>query len=183
MIKINTNELKNEIIILNSYINEYEDIKLNLFNQLKESCIAWQDGESLEFDNKICNEKQTTENLYQSLKDKVKILDFIYDKYIELGKDIICNLDKKNTILSKLSAFENEINEIIKDYNNIMANCNEFGISNQIEKILKLKDNLKEVKENFLDTFNKIFIFEQTIKEKIKSLEVVQINDFSYNLI
>ena len=53
MIEVNVIDLKKEIDEITKYINEYEEIQLNLFNQLKESTINWQDGYSKQFESKI----------------------------------------------------------------------------------------------------------------------------------
>ena len=119
MLEINTSDLKCDINNLNSLIDEYEEIQLNLFNQLKDSCINWQDGNSLKFDNNIYLERKEAELILQTLKDKRDVFNFIYSKYSEIGKKISCNLNNKNKLLQAINNCESRFNSIINEFRKI----------------------------------------------------------------
>ena len=102
--KINNINLKNDINLLNKLIAEYEEVKLNLFNELKDSCINWQDGNSVDFENKIYLEKVESDNILRTLTDKRDILNFIYDKYSDLGKKIKCDLNNRSALLRSIES-------------------------------------------------------------------------------
>ena len=80
MLKINNIEIENKIEQLNRLIAEYKDIQLNLFNQLKDACINWQDGNSLEFENKIYLEKTEASFVLRDLEEKAEVLNLIHNR-------------------------------------------------------------------------------------------------------
>lgn len=87
MIDVDTKELKSTLDDLRSLLEEYEEAKMNLFNQLKFSCIDWQDGNSIKFDNNIQEDRKEADRLVTYLKMRENLFDFIYAKYSSLYFD------------------------------------------------------------------------------------------------
>lgn len=186
MLEINSANLKNDIDVLNKLISEYEEIQLNLFNELKDSCINWQDGNSIEFENKIYLEKVEADNILRTLNDKKEVLNFIYDKYSDLGKKIKCNLNNRSTLLHSIENCQSQTNSIINEFykiDNSFYYWEQQNISKQRDKIIKVKNELSEVKNSITKMFDKIEEIEKEIKEKIKGLEEIKINSFDYNIV
>ena len=186
MLEINSVNLKNDIDVLNKLISEYEEIQLNLFNELKDSCINWQDGNSIEFENKIYLEKVEADNVLRILNEKKEVLNFIYDKYSDLGKKIKCDLNNRSTLLNFVETCQNQTNSIINEFykiDNSFYYREQQKISKQRNKIIKVKTELLEIKNSITKMFDKIDAIEKEVKEKIKELEEIKINSFDYNLV
>lgn len=186
MIEINSVELKNEIEILNNLINNYEEIQLNLFNQLKDATINWQDGNSVEFENKIYLEKQEADLILQSLNDKKDILSFIYDKYSDLGKKVRCNLNNRTTVIHSLDNCYNQANSLINEFNKIDRSFyySELNkIDNVKQKVVNAKNKLDTTRTAVSKIYNQIEEIEKEIKNKISELEEIKINSFEFNLV
>lgn len=185
MIEVNVIDLKKEIDEITKYINEYEEIQLNLFNQLKESTINWQDGYSKQFESKIYLDKQEALTFLQQLKSKKEIYTFIYNKYNELGKRISCNLNNKNTIINSLDNCISQANSIINQFNRI---DNSFyyweyqTISTCENKIIDIKNKLNNSLSRVRSLYQKVESIEKDINAKIKELEDIKINDFDFIL-
>ncbi len=185
MIKINSVELKKEIETLNNLISNCEEIQLNLFNQLKDATINWQDGNSIEFENKIYLEKQEADLILQSLNDKKDILNFIYDKYNELGKKIRCNLNNKTTVIHALENCYKQANSLITEFSKIDRSFyySELDkIDNVKQKIINVKNKLDTTKITVSEIYTKIEEIEMEIKDKISELEEIKINSFEFSL-
>ena len=183
--KINNINLKNDINLLNKLIAEYEEVKLNLFDELKDSCINWQDGNSVDFENKIYLEKVESDNILRTLTDKRDILNFIYDKYSDLGKKIKCDLNNRSALLRSIESCQSQANSIINEFykiDNSFYYWEQQSISNQKNKILKVKNDLSEVKNSITKMFDKIEKIEKEIKVKIKKIDEIKINNFDYNV-
>ena len=183
--KINNINLKNDINLLNKLIAEYEEVKLNLFNELKDSCINWQDGNSVDFENKIYLEKVESDNILRTLTDKRDILNFIYDKYSNLGEKIKCDLNNRSALLRSIESCQSQANSIINEFykiDNSFYYWEQQSISNQKNKILKVKNDLSEVKNSITKMFDKIEEIEKEIKVKIKKIDEIKINNFDYNV-
>lgn len=186
MIEINITDLRNNILSLGSLIDQYEEIELNLFNQLKDSCINWQDGNSIEFDNKVYLEKQETNFLLQSLNSKKEVLNYIYDKYSEIGKKIRCNLNNKTTLLHAIDNCYSQAVNIINEFNKIDKSfyySEQHSIQSQKNKLTDVKNKLREIKTEASKIYNKIETIEEEVNTKIKQLEEIKINSFDYSLI
>lgn len=185
MLEVNNLELKNKIDALNTLISEYEEIQLNIFNQLKDVCINWQDGNSIEFDNKIYLEKEESDLILQALNDKRDILNFIYNKYSDIGKKIKCNLNNKNTLIHSINNCQSQINNILNEFNKIDNSFyySEYqSIINQKNKIISVKNKMSEVKNSVTKNYDRIEEIENDVKEKINNLLEIKINDFDYTL-
>lgn len=186
MLEINTVNLKNDIDTLNKLISEYEEIQLNMFNELKDSCINWQDGNSIEFEKEIYLEKVEADNILNMLNDKKNILDFIYDKYSDLGKKIKCNLNNKSSLLHSIETCQSQTQNIINEFwkiDNSFYYTEQQKISKQVDKINEVKNGLAEVKSSIAKMFDKIEEIEKEIKEEITKLEEIKINSFDCGII
>lgn len=185
MIEINIIDLKKEIDEITKYINEYEEIQLNLFNQLKESTINWQDGFSTQFESKIYLDKQEALNFLQQLKSKKEVYNFIYNKYNEIGKKISCNLNNKNTVINALNNCISQANSIINQFNRIDNSFYywEYQTINSCEnKVINVRNKLTNTVEKVSRLYHTVENIEKEIHAKIKELEEIKINDFDFVL-
>ncbi|MEE3342498.1 MAG: hypothetical protein VZS44_00195 [Bacilli bacterium] len=183
MLKIDCDELRTEIDALNGYLNSYEEILLNLFNQLKDATINWQDGKSIDFENKIYLEKKESDLFFQSLNEKKDILKFIYDKYSDLGKKITCDLNNKNSVLGAIDNCYNQAKSVINEFNKIDDSFyyDELSrIRNTKQKIVDQKNKLGNVKKDVSSLYSQIEEIEKEVKSKISDLEEIKINSFDY---
>lgn len=184
MLEVNVVGLKSEINTLNSLINEYEEILLNLFNQLKESCINWQDGYSLQFEDKIAQEKQEANLILQNLKTKKNVYNYIYDKYQELGNNIKCNLNNKNKVLNSIENNINQVEEIIRQFNSIDNSFYYYEyqyIQDNKQKMISIKNKLNNAKSTVSKYFQKIENYERDVANKIKELEEIKVRNFEFS--
>lgn len=185
MIEINIMDLKKEIDEVNKYISEYEEVQLNLFNQLKESTINWQDEFSRQFESKIYLDKKETYILLCQLKDKNEVYNYAYNQYKEIGKKISCNLNNKNTIITTIDNCILQANSIINQFNAI-DNSFYYWEYQTIEdcknKVINVKNKLRNVLSNIRNIYQKIENIEIEVNAKIKELEEIKIHDFDFTL-
>ena len=183
MIDIDLTKLKNEIDKVKVIIDEYEEIQQNIFNQLKDSCINWQDGNSLVFEEKTYHEKQESELLLLSLKNKKEIYDFIYNSYSEIGKKIKCNLESKKNVLSSIENCISKTSIILNDFNKIDTSFYYYE-KNDICKQKNCIKNIHRSLTNIKNSISKMYAekIEKEILIKIQELDNIKVNDFDYEL-
>lgn len=185
IIEVNIEELNKNIMVLSSLINEYEEIKLNLFNQLKDSTLNWHDGNSLNFESKIYVEKQDSDLFLEEIKSKKALFSLVYSKYQEIAKKIRCNLNNKNSLISVLNACYNSATDAINSFNSLERgiSCPELNdADNQRNVIIGVRNKLSDIKRETTNLLNKIDNIEKEIHNKINTLEDIKINDFDYYL-
>lgn len=183
MIEVNIVELKNNISSLNSLIEEFNNVELNLFNRLKESCISWQDNNSIKFDSDIQLDKREMTMFINSLIAKKNVFDIAYNKYSEIGKKIKCNLNSKNTILNSIDTNISKCQNIIEEFNRIDRSFyynEQHSIQNQKNLIIMAKTSLEEIRWSVSKLYNKVESIEKIINSKIAGLEDIKINNFDY---
>lgn len=185
MVEINVSDLKNEIVELNSIINDYEEVYLNLFNQLKNSCINWQDGNSVVFDDAIQIEKRETEDVLKSFKNKKQIYDYLFTKYNEIGHKVKCNLNNKSGVIQTIESCKYQVISLINEFNYIDTSFyypEQYSIFQQRDRIVGVRNSLETLKNDVNQLFKKIENIENTVSGKIKKLEQIRINSFDYKL-
>ena len=183
MLKVNAKKLKNDIDKFSVIINELEDSQINLFENLKNSCIDWQDGNSIEFDEHIYLDKKETLTLRQYIYEKKDIYNKIFTEYSSIGNKVSCNLNSKNKILYELDVCINKSTSIINKLNNLNQRFDfpeQNEIYRELNKVQKIKNILLEHKNKIKKMYEKIEKIEKDIYNKISSLEDVKITDFNF---
>lgn len=181
--KVNIIDLTNNRNDLIRIINEYENIHLNLFNELKQVTVNWQDSKSEEFKIQIEREKNESKLFLEEIKEAKEVITYIIDSYKNLANIISCNLNSRNSIASWLGNCESQINTIINKYNNI---DNSFyyeeleNINFQKQQLTSLKNQIRIIKNNINNTFTRINNIENAIANKINQLSQIKINEFEY---
>lgn len=183
MIKIDVLELRKCVVELQNLIEEFELIQLNLFNQLKESTMNWQDGHSIKFAECIYSEKKESEMLLVTLKAEVEFYDYVYNKYSEIGKKVFCSLNNKKQLLNVIDSCYNETVKILNEYEKIDFNLfydEQDLIVLQKNNLLQVKKDLFNIKIDTLGIFKQIENIEKEIKSKIELLDKIKLNSFEY---
>ena len=183
IVDVNVPNLANAINSLKSIISEYEEIELNLFNQLNDSCVNnWQDKYSKEFEGKMQLDKQEAQLILESLNEKKEVYNFIHDRYGEIARKIKVNLSGRSRVISSLERCYNNARTAINLFNSVDTGYRFGGeILAQKAKIEKVKNEISDLKIEVNNLYNKIEEIEQQIKAKINALEVVNINPFEFH--
>lgn len=181
--RVLTFELKHEIDLLNSLIEQYEEIKLNLFHQLEDSCLNWHDGNSVSFEEKVYAEKKEADRNLEILKSKKEIYDYIYMKYSVFGKKIVCDLGKKNEVMRMLFDCEKSFRVISNSFDNLYSGFHYEKKADVFEvrsKFFKLRNQFLNLKEQIEMSFKKFEQIEKEISNKISELEELSVQDFEF---
>lgn len=185
MLEVDISSLKNAIERLQKLLDEYEEIELNLFNQLKTSCTDWRDGNSEKFESEIYRDRKETDLLKLSLKERKNLYDFIYERYSAFGKKLKCNLNEKDTLLHTFDECYLHTNAIVAEFDRIDRSFYYSGRSS-IEaarrKVVNVRTACKNFKTKAKEMFSEIEAIENKIEAKIKTLEEVKINEFDFDL-
>lgn len=180
MMIVNTSDLKADITKLNNLIDKYEDIYLNLYNELNKSSFFWQDNKSkLFYDNANLEKLKiiTTTNELRLLND---IYVYVHDSYVELGKIIEFDLKMKDKILSSFNICNEKLKNAIRNNNSVdvgFASEISSNIRDNIGNLSKMQSSLQDFKTIVKDSFNKIEEIEKEVKHKISNLKLEYIKE------
>lgn len=172
MIEVNTVALKQEVERLNKLLSEYEEIQLNLFHQLRDSCTNWQDGISLKFNQKVIADQKESNMLLQTIEEYKNVYQYIAVQYEAFGKKVKCDLDNRQSILSA-------IDQCSAETNNIISSLNAAGSTN-ISYIYQVLEQLQSLRQNVVEIYRKIESIEHNINDKLKELAVINISEFTF---
>ena len=169
MISVGCDNLKACINQLNKLIDEYEEIEINLFHQIKNGCTSWKDGNSMLFDDYIENEKSETSKFQSLLNNRRDVLSSIYNYYSSIGKTIKCNLDNKTKSIQLVNDCINYCDVAISNLRNVSYDTS--SVENEINSVKNLLSNTsREISEYY----NKIAQIERNITVNITgTIEIV----------
>ncbi|HBA37658.1 MAG TPA: hypothetical protein DCY94_02955 [Firmicutes bacterium] len=185
MVEVDTTKLKTELTKLQTFIDEYEEIELNLFNQLNSSLIDWQDGNSIRFENQVNLDRKESNLYFGTIQSKKNLFDFIYEKYRELGKRISCNLNSKTSVMRTVEDCYNQAAGLIRDFDSIDRSLDRTLttlIDLNKKNVMQARDNLSEMKVQIKRMYDRIEAIEKEVETRIKNLERTKINDFEFTL-
>ncbi len=183
--EINIEKLKNEIEQYNKIIDNYENLYLNLYNELSNCTFYWQDEKSISFFDSIAKEKLEIKNAINELNGLCSIYDYIIKKYNIIGNKISFDLNKKDKIISKINNFIDKTHTIYNKYNSI----NLSHYPSEARYLYIQMNKLKEVENDLIklkNTINNIFIsieeIEKEVNLKIETLSVKTIKENAVKL-
>lgn len=183
--EVNTSELLEKY---NSLKNDYkllEENQMNLFAQLSTICnVDWQDGNSLVFSGEVEEERLETDNFQIYTMEKLEIFNYIYNKYVVLGKKVMCNLNRKSEITTAINNCVIQIDSIINEFHKTDLNFpyHEFHIlRRKYQKFVNLKNRLNNINDYFDSLFTKIENIESEIATKIRELGDFKTREFNFS--
>lgn len=180
--KIDLKELQLRIDSIDKTINEYESNILNLYNQLLSTSIYWKDKRSLKFNEKVTLDKKQANIKLLELKSTEETLKYIISKYENIGQKIKFDLKGKEKINKLLDDYILQLEKILDQYEQIdLSHFNELRVKlTKQELVLKeLKNNMKTIKDNINEKFNKLEEIELQIAQRLKKIKIEYIKEAS----
>lgn len=182
MMNVEINLKNTEALLLElskTYKEYYENIN-GLFLTLRNANNYWHDGNATKFFASLEQEKLKNQKEVINISNKIEILRYIYSKYIELGKEIKCNLDNKDKVINKINQCINITSQLIKNYNslNMYFAYEKYSLYNEKSKLNSCYNNLVTIKEKVNKTYKKIEEIETEVSNKILSLDIINIDEF-----
>ena len=178
--KIDLKELQLKIDSIDKTINEYESNILNLYNQLLSTSIYWKDKRSLKFNEKVTLDKKQANIKLLELKSTEEILKYIISKYENIGQKIKFDLKGKEKINKLLDDYILQLEKILDQYEQIdLSHFNELRVKlTKQELVLKeLKNNMKTIKDNINEKFNKLEEIELQIAQRLNKIKIEYIKE------
>ena len=186
IVDINIKQLGSLVTELTELINECDEAELNIFNQLKEACVNWQDGNSVEFEGKMKNEKKYTQNFLGAIQKNKDALRFAYDEYKAIGNKLYANLEKKSAIIKAVDTCISNANDVIYELDRAERGFYYYEltlINNQRSNMYTVRDNLKTMKSKLNELYKKIENAEARIATKVSKLESsITFPEFDFSL-
>ena len=184
--QINTKKIEENINILNTYINNYDEIELNLYNNIKNLSIDWNDAYTSSFLNEIKKEKFLIDKLISNLKKYKKIYNYLLENYKKYGSKIKINLDSETKITEQLDEYSNNSDKVLNKYlTQDISFCDTelIDIEYELKKLEEHKKNANELAKKIKKIYKISKNTEENITNMLSKIEVpVIIEKDYYNL-
>ena len=181
--KINCSSINQSIIKLNSLVNDYEYIFINLNNVLENVLNYWSDNDSKLYIEKITIEKRQINKNITELKDIISVYNYILKEYSNIGNDIFFDVNNIGYIYEYLDEYVDLINEIINLYSSISIKYSSIIVDQQ-NYFINLKNNIDFLRKVIENTVNRVNKIERQVNVKLNNINVdlVKVSDV-YNLL
>lgn len=182
--KVNVSNLKVEIKKLNKLIDEYEDIYLNLYNELLSNQVYWDDDVSKKFNESIGLEKIQVSTTINELTNIKSIYEELVSKYEKIGNKLEFVPKSKDIILSKLDNYLDKLYKTLEIYNELDFNKKSkeiLIISKHISKLEKMAVEVSSLRKKIKEKYELVQEIENNINLKISKIRLEYINEIDIN--
>ena len=183
--KVNTQDLQNEIHHLNLLIKEWKNTQLNLYNQMDQAFTHWKDNSSVDFEEKIYLEKNNVEQVVKKVKDIKDIYQYLYNRYNKLGDKILCDVESRKDLITRIEIYYENLKKIYNQFDNIDLSV----LSDEKEKIATVKNKLKiqlknltELKDKVLAFFDQVEEIEKEMLIRASKIQDVLVEEFDFTI-
>ena len=175
---IKIEKLKTELDKYNETVSKYEELKIGLYNELKNLTNFWQDERTEEFFDKVNSQKIECEEIISDMNNISEVYTYIIQSYEDLGNEIEFDLSQRDELMSKFKKCINVFDDIIEIYESMnLSLIDEKEIFlKQKEKVIKTKKRLVEYKINIDTILSEINEIEAQVKSKIRNINIKVIN-------
>ncbi len=173
--EIKVDSLKTEVNKFNRMIEEYEEIYLNLYNQISSASFYWQDPKAIQFFKQISLEKLQVKTMIDEMNSVRQVYAFLIEKYQMLGNKIVCNLQNRDRLLLKFDRYVNQLNNLIDHYNRLnLSFCRKEAryLRNQRSILISMRNEIMEIRDCVKQKFNDIETIEKEVNLKISRLKI-----------
>ena len=179
---INIDELKASLDSLNQLISDYEEIHLNMSNNLSSTMFSWNDVNSKKFLVCIDNEKKDFNTLISNYKSYYDIYKYIYEQYSKFGKVIYYELENKESIYASFDKYISKLEGIIYKYDNSMIindSSLSYKIYNERRKLNETLENVKSIYSDVKNFYNSINDIDLEISERMSKIDIRSVQEIS----
>lgn len=172
---VNVEKLKSKVMVLDKTFDRYEEISLNLYNDISCSSMFWKDNNSKIFYENLHKLKLENQIFLLELSKTKKIINLILESYEPLGNKIEFYLENRSAIINKLDSCIQQLTMVEFSLKDIDLKY-DFQTNQKIEYLKKLtldsKQKLEDMKKIYFEYFNKIEAIEKKIKFEISKNEI-----------
>lgn len=167
MIEVNIENLELFISKLSKLIKRYENAFYAInreYDNIKEN---WQSEKNFVFYKKLEEETIFNKKIVASLKQYLKTMEFIYNRYKEFGDNINIQLDDKERIIESQKEISDSFNKII----NICNSSSNKTLSSELRKLKEEYKKFLEAKNGIENFYDEIETIENDIHDAVEKAE------------
>ncbi len=181
---ISIDELKASLGRLNELINNYEELHLNMYNNLASTFYCWNDINSKKFLVLNADEKKNFNLLLQNYRSIYNVYLYVWKEYSKFGKIIYYELDNREKIYECFDSYISKLESIIYKYDNsniIKDSSFSYKIYNERKRLYKDLEMVKSIYSDVKDFYNSINDINLEVSEKLSSIDIKNIQEIDVN--
>lgn len=180
MIKINVDETKKYLDIITNLVKKYKEKHEEIEFEYNNIVLNWKNNKAPVFftlinDNQLLNIKSIC-----MLESELKVLKRVINKYSEISKEVECNLEQKDYIISKFDNILSRIDNILIKFNELGSMpfySNKLNILNENSKLKNERANIENIKEKIKEKYSYI----EQVEDDLNSFSMENVSIFIKN--
>lgn len=173
--EVNVSDLRKQYDEFSKKLNEYDNIYLNIYNEINQATTYWKDTVASSFFTYCENRKNKIQLYINELDDISKIYQYIISKYSELGEKIKLNLNSRDTVINKINSVIYSFDDLITCYNGLDLSFCPYEASilnNQLSKLKTDKNEIVALRNEIDSIFDQIESIEREVAIRISKINV-----------
>lgn len=173
--KVNVENLKNDIRRFNKFLEEYDEIHLRMYHEFFSSTSFWNDPHAISYFKEIDIEKKDASTMVMELTSLKDLYEYLIESYEKIGKTIEWNLNYKRKIIKSLEAYIEKLKQILKKYDNLkLTNLDDIRelIETDKQKIVSNLNMTTNYLEQAQKNYNELTRIETEVKFKVSKLRI-----------
>lgn len=167
--------IRKEIQELNILLDEYENIYLNLYNEMLYASSFWVDSKAELFFKDAKIDKLKIMKTLEELKSAKSIYEYIVNTYGELGEKVAFNLNARNIIIDDFNYYIGRLNTVINIYISLdfhLIPNYSYVFYRDKKKMISNRDLMATLRDRIIHSFDKIKEIEDTVNGKISKFQI-----------
>ncbi len=169
MFEVDIEEIKKNILLLNSEIKDYNQNNIELINTIKMTENYWKGDDYNFYIEKLNNQNIKISKYLELLSKKINMYKFLYNEYKEYGKKIRININTEEKIINKINKCIDLIQKILDEYKEITMNTTDTKEKSALYESIKKLDEIKQIYILISEDVKKIYKKVRYSKIKISS--------------
>ncbi len=183
MLKIELDKIRKIAQSLENAIDQYENNAMNIYLELQNAELGWQDDNSEKFFNDLSREKASLNEFIKKLSSVSKVYQQLANHFSHAISVVQVDENYRATIINKYNKEINNIRSIRNSINNLSTYFCSYSerniIYSEANRLNSLADTLNRSRNKVIDMFDEMRQLEEDIQNSFAQIRINSFNEIN----